>query len=326
MVAGNASFDSLLSTTMDNYRKTLTDNVFKSRPLLWWFTEKNKVRKESGGVTIVEPLIYAEGQAGSYGEWDAIQIVPQEGMTAAQFPWKQLFATMAISGLEEAQNNGEQSIINLLKAKVMQAEETLKSRLNKMLYRDGTGNSGKDWLGLKNLVVGNVVVGGIDAGDALNTWWRPQTGAYTAGTAGFQKSLGPIYNRASNGNDVIDGIFTTQTGYETYEAELQPQVRYQDVKSANAGFTSLMFKQAPIYWDRDIATEAAGLTFLLNSKYITLVGHSDRWFKQSPFSDGLSAQAGGNATTVDARYSLITTYGNMTISNRSMHGTMTATP
>ena len=51
----------------------------------------------------------------------------------------------------------------------------------------------------------------------------------------------------------------------------------------------------------------------LNSKYIGLVGHTDRWFKQSPFSDGLSAAAGGNATTVDARYSIITTFGNMTV-------------
>src|SRR5687768_3456705 len=120
---GHPSFDSLLATTIDNYRKTLTDNIFKSRPLLWWLTEKNSVRKLSGGVNIVEPLIYAEGQAGSYGEWDTIQIVPQEGVSAAVYPWKQLFATISISGLEEAQNNGEEQVINLLRAKVMQAEE-----------------------------------------------------------------------------------------------------------------------------------------------------------------------------------------------------------
>ena len=142
----------LLSTTLDNYRKTLTDNVFKARVLLWWLTEKNRVRKLSGGVTIVEPLIYAEGQAGSYGEWDAIQIVPQEGISAAEYPWRQLFATIAISGLEEAQNNGEEAVINLLDAKVMQAEETMKTKLNRMLYADGTGNSGKDFLGLALLV------------------------------------------------------------------------------------------------------------------------------------------------------------------------------
>ena len=84
-----------------------------------------------------------------------------------------------------------------------------------------------------------------------------------------------------------------------------------------------MFKQAPIYWDRDCPAQMA---YGLNSKYITLVGHSQRWFKQSPFSDGLSAVAGGNATTVDARYSLITTYGNLTVNNRARHFVVNAIP
>jgi len=131
------------------------------------------------------------------------------------------------------------------------------------------------------------------------------------------------YNTASDGNDVIDGVFTNQHDYETYEAELTPNIRYQDTKSANAGFTSLMFKQAPIYWDRDCPAQTA---YGLNSKYITLVGHSQRWFKQSPFSDGLSAAAGGTATTVDARYSIITTYGNLTVNNRSKHFVVTGIP
>jgi hypothetical protein len=325
MAVGNASYDTLLSTTLANYRKTLTDNVFKSRVLLWWLTEKNRVRKLSGGVKIVEPLIYAEGQTGSYGEWDSISIVPQEGLSAAEYPWRQLFATIAVSGLEEAQNSGEEAIINLLDAKVMQAEETMKANLNRMLYGDGTGNSGKDFLGL-NALIGNqtttpTTVGGIDSSDALNTWWRSTVTALTGNTAAnIGGKYGNAFNTVSDGNDMVDGIFMAQNAYEFYEASLTPNVRYQDVKSANAGFSNLMMKQCPVYWDRDIA---AGVVYGLNSKYIELVGHSDRWFKQSPFSDGLSAAAGGNASTVDARYSLITTYGNLTVRNRARHFKLT---
>ena len=152
----------------------------------------------------------------------------------------------------------------------------------------------------------------------LNVCWRSVVTSGTGKTmpAGLPPLLGSAYNSASNGNDVIDGIFTGQVVYEQYESTLTPNVRYQDAKSANAGFTSLMFKQAPIYWDRDCPAQ---LAYGLNSKYIALVGHSQRWFKQSPFSDGLVAAAGGNATTVDARYSMITTYGNLTVNNRSRH-------
>ena len=315
----NPNFDSLLSTTLDNYRKTLTDNVFKSRVLLWWLTEKNRVRKLSGGVKIVEPLIYAEGQTGSYGEWDPISIVPQEGLTAAEFPWRQLFATIAISGLEEAQNNGEEAVINLLDAKVMQAEETMKANLNRMLYGNGTGNSNKDWLGLGVLINNTGAAGGIDG--TTDTWWRSYVDAVTVADAtDLAPEMATAFNTVSDGNDMVDGIFMAQNSYEFFESTLTPNVRYQDTKSANAGFSNLLYKQCPTYWDRDCP---AGTVYGLNSKYISLVGHTDRWFKQSPFSDGLSAAGGGTATTVDARYSIITTYGNLTIRNRARHFKLT---
>ena len=317
---GNVNFDSLLSTTLANYRKTLSDNIFKSRPLLWWLTEKNAVRKLSGGIKIVEPLIYAEGQAGSYGEWDAIQIVPQEGISAAEYPWRQLFASIAISGLEEAQNNGEEAVVNLLRAKVMQAEETRSpssTRCSTPMARATRART--SWASLPSSgPAGPTSVGSTPPMPPTCGGVRSSSPAPVRRCpAGIPGLLGSAYNSASNGNDVIDGIFTGQVVYEQYESTLTPNIRYQDVKSANAGFTSLMFKQAPIYWDRDCPAQ---MTYGLNSKYIALVGHSQRWFKQSPFSDGLSADkvaGGGHATTVDARYSIITTYGNLTVNNRS---------
>ena len=127
----NPNFDTLLSTTLDNYRETLTDNVFNSRPVLFHLMEKNRLRMLSGGNKIVEPLIYDEGQAGSYGEWEQLTITPQDGITAAEFDWKSLYATIAISGLEEAKNSGEEQVISLLEAKTMQAEQTLKTKIGR---------------------------------------------------------------------------------------------------------------------------------------------------------------------------------------------------
>jgi hypothetical protein len=129
-----ATWDDILSTTMHNVRKQLTDNIFNSRPLLNFMMSNGRVRTISGGISIVEPLLYAEGDFASYGEWDQITVTPKVTATAAQFDWKQLVATIAISGLEEAQNNSTEMRVNLLEAKVMQAEETLKTKLNQMLY------------------------------------------------------------------------------------------------------------------------------------------------------------------------------------------------
>ena len=173
------------------------------------------------------------------------QIVPQEGISAAEYPWRQLFATIAISGLEEAQNNGEEAIINLLEAKVMQAEETMKTKLNQMLYADGTGNSGKDFLGSRALLIGATGnVGGIDATDALNVWWRSVVGSATGAAVTDPKaSLGPAWapptTRPPTATTSIDGIFTAPDHLRAVRVRrCTPNVRYQDTKSANAGFTS----------------------------------------------------------------------------------------
>ncbi|HEX5015999.1 MAG TPA: phage major capsid protein [Actinomycetes bacterium] len=316
-------WDSILSTTMHNYRKTLTDNIFNGRPLLNYLMSKGRVRTVDGGVSIVEPIIYAEGEAGSYSEWQQLAVTPQEGISAAQYPWRQIYATIAISGLEEAQNNGKQQAINLLEAKVMQAEETLKNRLSKQIYGTlgGLADPAKDFTSLDALIDDTTAVGGIDPATAGNEFWASivdDVGAVDA--TGLERAMASAYHSASDsGADRVDALFTDQTVYEFYESTLTPQVRYTDTKTANLGFMNLLFKQTPMYWDFDCP---AGVVYGINSKYVGMVIHSQRNFAQTPFSKGLSGNmASGHATSgvassVDARYSFITTYGNMTIRNR----------
>jgi hypothetical protein len=153
MVAANSNFDNLLTTTLANYRSTLTDNVFTARPLTYKLMEGGRIRMLNGGTKIVEPLIYGQNSTvGSYSGYETLSLTPQEGISAAEYEWKQYAASIAISGIEEAKNNGEQEIINLLEAKIMQAEESMRESFNQMFFADGTGNSSKDWNGLGNLV------------------------------------------------------------------------------------------------------------------------------------------------------------------------------
>lgn len=323
----NPDFSVLLSTTLSKYSDKLTDNIFSDRPLSMWLKEGGRTRMLSGGNTIVEQLIYAGGQSGSYSGYDQISITPQAGITAAEYDWKQIYATVAISGIEEAKNNGKEAIINLLEAKIMQAEETLKEDFNAQLFGDGTGNSGKvfDGLdaaisGLDNDTVTQVEVGvqdwgGIDG--ATQAYWNSViAGIDDTATDLSLAAMTTPYNSASKGNDKPDAMFTTQTLYEAYEALLLPSVRRSHEKSADAGFDNLLFKGKPIFYDDDCP---AGTLFGINSKYLKLVGHKDRWFKNSGFTDNAaSGHATSGATNItDARYALITAYGNLTCSNRA---------
>lgn len=308
-MAANANFDNLLSTTLANYRSTLTDNVFTARPLTYKLMEKGRIRMLNGGTKIVEPLIYGQNDTvGSYSGYDSIALTPQTGISAAEYEWKQYAASISISGIEEAKNNGEQEIINLLEAKIMQAEESLREGFNQMFFASGTGNSSKDWNGLGNLVESGNTVGGIDS--SVYTWW--QSYEENTATALTLAQMSTAYNSVSVGNDHPDVLLTTQTLFEKYEALLQPQLRYTDTKTADAGFQNLLFKAAPVMYDEHCT---AGVFFFLNSKYLTLVGHSGKWFQQTEFI---------RPEDLDARYALIMCYGNLTVRNRAKQGKLTA--
>ena len=309
-MAGNTSFDSLLSTTLANYRDQMTDNIFTARPLTNYLMDKGRIRMLDGGTKIVEPLVYGlNGTVGSYSGYDTISLTAQEGMSAAEYDWKQYAASIAISGIEEAKNNGEAAIINLLEAKIMQAEESMREGFNQMFFADGTGNSGKDWLGLAAIVEASGTVGGINRATAGNEFWQ----SYEENTAGALTlaDMATAYNSVSVGNDHPDMVLTTQTLFEKYESLLQPQLRYTDAKTADAGFQNLLFKSAPVTYDVHCT---AGVVYFLNSKYLTLVGHSGKWFEQTDFV---------RPENLDARYALIMCYGNLTCRNAAKQGKLT---
>jgi hypothetical protein len=198
----------------------------------------------------------------------------------------------------------------LLEAKIMQAEESMREGFNQMFFADGTGNSGKNWNGLGNIIESGNTFGGIDSSAAGNEFWR----SYEENTAGALTLLqmATAYNSVSVGNDHPDLILTTQTLFEKYESLLQPQLRYTDTKTAEAGFQNLLFKGAPIMYD---VHAPAGTMYFINSKYLKLVGHSDKWFAQTDFV---------RPENQDARFALIMCYGNLVCSNRKKQGKLTA--
>lgn len=316
-MAGNANFNAILSTTLQNYQPTLVDNIFKDLVLLNHMNSKGRVQMEEGGTSIVEPLMYAvNGTASSYSGYDAIDLTPQDGISAANYQWKQMAASIAISGIEEAQNRGTEAIIKLLNAKIMQAEMSVKSDLNTQLFGSGTGNGSKDFNGLGNIVgTQNNTVGGISS--TSNTWWNP-TQATTMGATLSLANMGNVYNNASKGNDTPDLIITNEDLFSKYESLLTTNVRYQDVEKANAGFQNLMFKQTPVVFDLALSADTTDAPmYFLNTKYLKLVGMNGHWFNTTDFQNGTVAG-------IDARYALVLAFGELTCSNRNRQGYMTA--
>jgi hypothetical protein len=307
-MAGNANYDRLLSTTLENYQDTMEDNVFTSKPFLYALTNYGNVETLDGGVKIVQPLMYAElGNQGSYSGGDTFLTNEDEGTTAAEFDWKQYYATIRMTNIEIAKNGGSSAVLNIVSQEIMRAEMSVSESLNEIFLGDGSGNGGKDFNGIGNLIGQNATaVGGIDPSAAGNEWWKSDI--TTGSTAISFDAMRPTYLTTSEGADFVTNIFTTQLLYGEYDSLFVDRQRFMDPDMADQGFEALLFHNTPVSFDRNIAT---GDMYFINFKYITLYKLGSTWFKMSDWVE---------PTNQDIRIKKILLYGQLAISNRKRQG------
>jgi len=313
---GNTDYDTLLSTTLKNYRKTLVDNIFKHNFLFnYLFSKQGGMEKQSGGVKIVQPLMYGENSTVQwYSGYDDLDVTPQEGFTAAEFDWKQIAGSVAISGREERINNGEEEIIKQLKAKIMQCELSMQKAFAEALFAYGTGNqmNGLPYF-IQQAPTAALTIAGIP--QATNSWWRNYTvsGAKTSTVYDNLKiSLFKLYNRTAKGDDHIDLMIADLTTFEGWENLLTATINtlpgLTDTKLADMGFANYKIKGCVLGWDNNAT---ANTVHGINTKYIKMVVHPDADFATTPFV---------KPENQDAKVAQILWMGNLTCSNRAMQG------
>ena len=283
-------------------------NIFTSKPLLFAITTFGNVETLDGGVSITQPLMYAElGNQGSYSGSDTFLTAADEGTTAANYAWKQYYAAIRLENIEVAKNQGANAVLRIVENEVNRAELSIAESLDEMFIGDGTGNGSKDFNGLGNLVGQNTAaVGGVNPAGAGNAWWKSQIQT-TGGSVTFA-ALRTLYLNCSEGNDFPTNIFTTQLVYAAVDQLFTSGQRFMDPTMANQGFETIMFHGAPISFDRNIT---AGDLFMLNMKYITLYKLGPNWFKMSDWLE---------PTNQDIRIKKILLYGELAISNRKRQG------
>jgi len=305
-----STVDAVLTTTLVNYRATMIDNIFDDFILLWWLRQKGKVRYEDGGTSIVEHLLYEKSTAGGwYSGYETLDTTPQEGMRPAEFLWRQCAYSISISRLEERQNSGKHKMINLLESKTYQAEQTIRDEIAQALF--ASSRTSKAINTLAELIDSSGTVGGISR--TSNSWWQSTETASGSFASQGISDMRTLYNTISSsaGKEHPDLIITTRTIYEYYEDTLLPQVRYQSLDVADAGFESLRFKGADILYDTNCNS---GTLYMLNSKYITLVIDKETDFITTPFV---------KPANQDAKTAQILFMGNVTVNNCRRLGKLT---
>ena len=323
MASPNSTFTELVSTTFRNHDKEIRDNVSKHNALLRRLTAKGKVRIEDGGTSIVTPLDYAEnGTYQRYSGYDTLNISASDVISAAEYAWKQVAVNVVASGLELRNNAGEQRIINLTKARVNNAIRTFKNGMSGDLYSDGTASNQIG--GLQALVsdAGTGTVGGINS--STFTFWKNKVQSAAAplqGGAGITVSattmeslMLPLWLALTRGDDMPDMIVMDNSYFTFFEQSQTSIKRYNDKDSADAGFVSIKYKGADVFFDGGSGIPTAHAYFL-NTDFLELVVHRD-----------------ANMTVMDQRQSVnqdavvipVLWQGNLVTSNRSLQGVQKA--
>lgn len=313
-------FDQLASTTLNVYAsKTLQDQIFNDEPLFKLLQAKGRKENYANGGRYIEvPLMTGKNNTGmSYDGLEVLDTSTSEGIGNAIFPWRFYNIAITVAEGDLLKNKGDAQIIDLLKAKILQAEMSIKDDLGIMLYGDGTGNSNKDLLGLKALVGATGTLAGIDSA-TYDYWQSVVDSTAVAVDASWMRTM--VNNVRGSGSAVTSGagvgkvdiILTTQALYEAYEAKLEPSLRNQDTKLGDLGFDALKFKGAEMTWSDNCPS---GYMYFLSTSYMALKCHPDRDFKSTPFQTPINQ---------DGRVAHIRFMGNLVTSNRRRLGVATA--
>jgi hypothetical protein len=316
----------IVTTTLRNRSGVIADNMSKNNALLFRLSKRGKVKPVSGGRTIVQELSYAENATFQrYSGYEVLNVSPSDVISAAEYDWKQASVAVTISGLEQAQNSGPDAILDLLESRIEVAEKTMQNNLSSDMYSDGTASSGKQIGGLQLLVADTVTsgtVGGINQG--TYTFWRNQTFQTSteigsaASAANIQRCMNTLYLRTMRQSDKVDLIVADTNYYQFYWASLQAIQRITSTEMGEAGFTSLKYMNADVVADGGIGGGCpTNHMYFLNTDYLYWRPHRDR--NMVPLGDIRSINQ-------DATVNLIIWMGNMTASNRELHGVMFQTP
>lgn len=275
MSFANTTYTDIVTTTLVRQSKKLADQITGNNPLLSILEKKGNIRNFPGGRSIVDELLQKEnGNAQYYSGYEQLMTGSADVISAAEQSLKQVACAVVMSGIEEAQNSGDEAVINLLNGRIKAAEASMKNLINAGLYSDGTGSGGKQITGI--LAVAPVdpttgTYGGINRATAGNEFWRSyalDTNAAPSSTT-IQAKFNTAYGNLVRGTDHPDLIIGDGDVWAAYLASLQTLQRFSNGTLATLGFTTMNHLNAEFINGEGIGGDATDVTaYFLNTDYL----------------------------------------------------------
>ncbi len=307
----------LVTVTLRNRAPEIADNVSNSNALLGMLNQKGNVKTAAGGRTIVKPLDYQENATFQYYKgYENLDVSQSNVIDAAEFDWKQAAVNVTWSGLEmRVQNSGREQQIDLLAARIRNAERTMKNNISTGVYSDGTGTNGKQIGGLQHVVAnapGTGTVGGINR--ATFTFWRNQTSTTQAqvflSAVLLDSEMRDMWVECARGTDHTNLIVADQVAYNAFWDSIQSIQRITNAVDGVMGFQNLAYLDAPVIFDGDSGIRASTMYFL----------NTDFLFWQPHSATNMVPLEQRNSINQDASVVPLVFAGNLTCSNCDLQG------
>ena len=326
VVGTSVDYSSLGALTKEQYIPKLVDNIKKKSVLLSRFLGKS--RPNASGNQIHQPLEWADSESlGFYEKYGELEVDPGEFSISAKYDWCQAYASVSISGYEERVNDNPEKLIDLLGAKMKNAEKSLAKKFSDAMY----GVDNEDLVSLKDLANQTSSVGGIDptADSAKYAFWkgafvdahtdatdRAIAGVTADETTQFDGQSTVIDKILRNGwekmskdsGDKPSLIVVPQVVFDMYEQHLADNKRTPTMGSgemADAGFTSMKYRGVDMVVDPSCP---AGKAYFINEEYLRMVHSRKANFTFSGFK---------SPVTQDVKTGHILWMGQLICSNRA---------
>jgi hypothetical protein len=316
--------DNLYTTTWQNMKSKVADNIFDATPFWFWLKEQGGLESEEGGRFLTEPLRYASSDNVKFVQkGDTVDLTDKEFLTAANYDWRYLVDSIVRFGIDDQQNRGKNQILSLMRAKLDNSQDSLVDRMETQLFQGASDEAGIGFHGLEDIVpadptVTGATLGGIDP--SVQTWWRNQTTDLTgiSFAASGVSNMSNMNNKCMNNRmmDRPDVIVCGQTAYETYLEETITQKRIMNKTLGDASFEAVEFEGLPMIWSpSEDSTSALGTgvrMYFLNTRFLK--------FRYDPqmFFDMTEWKAIPNQ--VQDRVAQVITAGNLVTGRRRVHG------
>ena len=179
--------------------------------------------------------------------------------------------TITYFGDEVRANMGEGKMMDVIKAKTMQAVLSGRDALEIDLWQTSAASKKIQPLDVLVDTTSNVQ----DINSTTNSWWQAQSvasGSFAArGLADMRNLRDLIVKQGQMGSPAPDEIITTQLIYELYEQTQTPSIRYAPRTEADGSFSALKFSTATVDFDTN---SVSGSLYMLSNEALQLVVHS----------------------------------------------------